>query len=126
MNETVQWLISEGGPVIRYLAANAHGDISPHQLSALERELVRSAEVQKWLTLLQQSDHVHSSKDNAAENCIAKLQAYGATAEVGEVHSALEGVYQRLYENGPPNEYDRAILCAFLVSVKYPGYTDLL
>jgi uncharacterized protein YeaO (DUF488 family) len=79
--DLVYWLLDNGGPIIRYRTLV---DIFEEQdvgtVSRAMREMVESPEVVKWLDLIEPSltfNDVHSGRQNAFENVVAKLVQFG-------------------------------------------------
>lgn len=78
----IEWLLENGGPIIRYrTATELLKDNSPVDVERLHSDLLRCPEVQRWMRNLGKGP-VHSSKDTAAENAMAKLLEYGLAAGV--------------------------------------------
>lgn len=125
MDERIRWLHEVAGPVIRFRAATELGSPDDDARMCRERALLASGEVQRWLELLRRSDHVHSSAELAAENGLAKLSAYGMTAEFREFRDILDAVYSRFCSGGL-NDYLRTILVPFLVAVGYRTREDVV
>lgn len=73
----VDWLMEKGGPVIRYrTAAELVNDGSKVDVARLDRELLASPLVRKWLDNLCPG-RIHNSKDTDFENAMGKLLEFG-------------------------------------------------
>jgi uncharacterized protein YeaO (DUF488 family) len=75
------WLLDNGGPIIRFRTLV---DIMEEQdvgtVSRALKEMVKSPEVVKWLDIIESSlafNDVHSGRQNAFENVVAKLVQFG-------------------------------------------------
>ena len=98
----VEWLLENAGPVIRYRTAHELiGGISSSEERKLRRDLLECAEVQKWLHALESCKRLGGSKDSSAVNSIAKLAAYGLTAEMPELRHLLEAARAKFYLDTP-------------------------
>ena len=73
-SDLIQWLYSNGGPIIRYRTAK---ELMNHPIGfdihRLYQEVCECSEVQHWLNNLGQAKNIHGSKDIDAENPLAKL-----------------------------------------------------
>ncbi len=79
-SQLVDWLLENGGPVIRYrTAAELAGQSSQASVSRLRKELMSSQMVQIWLSRLAPG-RIHNSKDTDFENVMGKLLAFGLGA----------------------------------------------
>ena len=111
----VDWLAREAGPIIRYRVATDVCGERPAAGSKVARDLLDAAEVQVWLEHLRRSESIHGSQTTAAENCIAKLRAYGLTVAFARLRDDLDDLYCRLSPDNPHS----LILIPFLVAVGY-------
>ena len=94
-----EWLLVNGGPVVRYRTARELcGDLPPLELERMERELLAAPQVEQWLARLDlgsitgELDHltpaafarlgglVHGSKPTALENVLGRLNELGLHA----------------------------------------------
>lgn len=79
-DEQIEWLLKNGGPVIRYRTARELLAKPSHELEEIERELLATEAVNIWLERLGiATDHnpIHSSKVTAYENAMGKLIQLG-------------------------------------------------
>ena len=98
----VEWLLENSGPVIRYRTAHELiGGVSSSEERKLRRDLLECAEVQKWLHALESCKRLGGSKDSSAVNSIAKLAAYGLTADMPELRHLLEATRAKFYLDTP-------------------------
>lgn len=127
MHESVEWLLKVAGPIIRYRTATELTDeVSATQIHQLRIEMENSAESRKWLSRLRECDHIHSSKTTAAENCVAKLSAFGLTAVTPSVRELLDRKFDDFYTPSAGDRYwNGAIMFPFLVSVGYMLRDDI-
>jgi len=121
MDTNAAWLMENAGPILRYrTACELVDNLEADKIEALYREGMECSDTQRWLKALEAATHIHSSADDAAENSIAKLRAYGLCADHPELEKLLDDVYRRLYtEKKDRNVWDAAILFPFLVAVRY-------
>ena len=78
--EQIEWLLTRGGPVIRYRTAREILDKPPAEIMSLAEELLQSSLVKMWLDRLRPSKELnllHSSKETAYENVMGKLTQLG-------------------------------------------------
>ena len=76
------WLLAEGGAIIRYLTATELlGSLDAKEETRLRRELLACPEVERWLDNLAavpgERPRIHGSRDTDAENAMGKLLEYG-------------------------------------------------
>lgn len=122
MNPMVDWLAREAGPIIRYRVATDLCGERPTAGSKLARDLLGTVEVQVWLEHLRRAESIHGSQTTAAENCIAKLRAYGLTVAVARLRDDLDDLYRRL----TPGSSDGLVLIPFLVAVGYLSAPEIV
>jgi hypothetical protein len=114
-----EWLLANGGPIIRYRVATElladRGDIDRAQL---RRDLLACPEVKRWLTNLGQGP-IHHSCDTSAENALGKLLEYGLSAGGPSAGGAdLDEKVQPFF--GRYSNFDDAlVLTPFLVRAGY-------
>lgn len=127
-NESIEWLMQNGGPIIRFRTANELiRDIPLEQRKVLLKELLECEEVKKWLSNLESSVHIHSSKDSAAENCIAKLVAYGLTARVPDMKILLDEIFINTFlSNKHRSPHDARILFPFLIAAEFATKPEII
>lgn len=113
-NHLIHWLTERSGPIIRYLIACDLCDVpdAAHQQTLL-KEVVATAEVQRWLALLG-SGGIHGSKDACAENCLAKLCEFGVRAGTPELDAKVLPFIQQAV-----NPIDGQIMLPFLCWAGY-------
>jgi hypothetical protein len=75
--ELVEWLFSNGGPILRYRTAMKWMDVSAEERERLFQDCLAVPEVQRWVSNLEQARTIHGSQDTVIENCLAKLLEYG-------------------------------------------------
>lgn len=84
--ELATWLFENGGSVIRYGTVTELSDsLSVFDLDRLERDLLASPLVRKWLANLG-SGPIHGSKDTYFENAMGKLLEFGLRAGMRPFH----------------------------------------
>jgi hypothetical protein len=75
------WLLDHGGPIIRFRTlVDIFDEQDVGTVSRALREMTESPEVVKWLDLIESSlefNDVHSGRQNAFENVVAKLVQFG-------------------------------------------------
>jgi hypothetical protein len=82
------WLLQNGGPVVRYLAASEQGRHATVNASSLQNELLGSGPVKYWMKCLTGSavlNHIHGSRDICFENAMGKLTLYGLRKGMGDL-----------------------------------------
>jgi hypothetical protein len=109
-----QWLLANGGPIIRYRVATEllvdRGDIDRAQL---RRDLLACPEVKRWLANLGQGP-IHHSCDTSAENSLGKLLEFGVAAGMADVDEKVRPFFNRY------GDFDDAlILTPFLARAGY-------
>jgi hypothetical protein len=114
--ETVEWLFTHSGPILRYRTATDLMDPSPRERAKLLRESLASPQVQRWLRNLRQARAIHGSKDTNAENALAKLLDYGLDGTVPVFAQSIKNLLDR-----PLQMWDSFVLPPFLLRA---GYTD--
>ena len=127
-SRNVNWLLNNAGPIIRYrIITEFDIGMTESDKKDATKELLECEEVRKWIRLLKESTHIHSSNDLASENCLANLTAYGVTAGMGPVSNILRSVHSNQYENIPhhKNAITR-ILVPFLISIELSDEHDVL
>ncbi len=81
------WLVQNGGPVIRYLTvARQEGEESLNAFN-LQKELLQSGAVQYWMRCLTGTtgfNAIHGSRDTCFENAMGKLTIYGIRKGMGD------------------------------------------
>jgi hypothetical protein len=117
IQDPAAWLLANGGPIVRYrTATELLGDTRGIDLARLRAELLASDEVQRWLGYLG-TGPVHHSKDEAAENAMAKLLEYGLRAGL----TAFDEKALPYCDCGPGGRYERdaLIIAPFLIRAGY-------
>ncbi len=111
------WLLANGGPIVRYRAATELlDDAGGVDLLQLRADLLATEEVQRWLGYLG-TGPVHHSKDEAAENAMAKLLEYGLHAGMLPFHDRASPYCD--CGPGGRHEGDALILVPFLIRAGY-------
>ena len=113
-DSVAEWLLANGGPIIRYRVATElladRGDIDRAQL---RRDLLACPEVKRWLANLGQGP-IHHSCDTSAENSLGKLLEYGVVAGMADVDEKVRPFFNRY------GDFDDAlILTPFLARAGY-------
>ncbi len=86
----VEWLLHTAGPVIRLrTAVELVPEAARTDLKTLQRDVLASPEVRKWLSRLT-GQGVHGSTDSAIENVMAKLVEYGLYAGMREFDEKMQ------------------------------------
>ena len=90
IQETIQWLMDKGGPIVRYrtlheLVTNP----TKEQLIQSLNTLLASPTVKLWLRRMSNIRAVHDSGDDRFENVVGKLLEFGVDADVEEFHTKL-------------------------------------
>ena len=112
-----EWLYENAGPILRYRVATEllpdRADVDREQL---QQELLSCGEVRRWLGYLG-TGPVHHSKDEAAENAMAKLLEYGLCAGM----PSLDEKALPYCDCGPGGRYhrDALIIAPFLIRAGY-------
>jgi len=75
----VNWLLENGGPIVRYRTAVELGQPSRTEENGLRKDLLSSPLVQSWLNRLTPG-RIHNSKDTDFENAMGKLVEFGLKA----------------------------------------------
>jgi hypothetical protein len=81
-SKLTEWLLSTAGPIVRYrTAVELVDNCPPREKRRLLAELLKCAEVKRWLARLGKGP-LHHSKDTAFENAAGKLLEYGLRAGI--------------------------------------------
>jgi len=89
-DQLVNWLMDEGGPVIRYrTAVELAGDVGPADLKRLARELLACPQVRRWLDRLDGVVALHDSGNDRFENVMGKLLEFGLRAGMGPLDEGV-------------------------------------
>ena len=114
-SDLIEWLYSNGGPIIRYrTAAELMDDATGIDIHHLYQEVCECSEVQRWLDNLGRAKNIHGSKDTDAENPLAKLLEYGLTANNPAFNEKILPLFVRL-----PQSYHPITLSPFLIRAGY-------
>ena len=115
IRETAEWLLQNSGTVIQERTRiELLGQVEGYR----QENVLELAEVQRWLNLLG-SGPVHSSRDHAVENCLAKLAEYGFSAGIPALdEKALPYCSPEVCKT----EYDYFILLPFLIRLGYGSH----
>jgi hypothetical protein len=134
MDGALRLLLSEGGPVLRYLAAAelAPPEVQPDRRQ-LELDLLGTPEVQTWLDNLSlasspriRANTIHGASDACFENAMGKLVQFGMRAGMSELDERAEP-FRRWLAEFPGGEkylfgpFYTTIVASFLAMA---GYRD--
>ena len=113
----IDWLMAEGGPVIRWRTVAELGvDVSPEERVRLRSELFAHPEVLRWLDQLRRCDRrLHHGQDGALENIGGKLYELGVRAGDPEV-AALLALWNRRLAEHPQSDLEFGAFGATIVA----------
>jgi hypothetical protein len=114
--ELVEWLFTNGGPVLRYRVAIEFMAVSGRERARLLRESLSTPEVRCWLDRLGRARNIHGSRDTDAENALAKLLDYGIDRAVPAFAGRVRPLLRR-----PLRAWGPLVLSPFLVRAGYAG-----
>lgn len=123
----IEWLLSDGGPVIRYRTARELLDKPPAEIADLAEELLQSPLVNMWLDRLGPSkefNDLHSSKVTAYENAMGKLIQLGCCSGMPAFDEKTKPFRDCLWDNNPSTDFDwtpfmRMVVGSFLCAAGY-------
>jgi len=112
-----EWLLENGGPVIRYRTARElTADDAGLDRAKLLQEVLVSPMVRLWLDRLKGVGKIHDSGNDRFENVVGKLLEFGITAECEQFRQFLQPFVSYL-DRGPANKHGMMfVLCATIVA----------
>jgi hypothetical protein len=94
------WLLENGGPIIRYLTARERISSPIFTEDQLSDQLMQSSKVRHWMGCLSgraRFNDIHSSRDTCFENVLGKLTLFGIKQGAGDFDQRCRA-YLRLLE----------------------------
>jgi hypothetical protein len=125
----VNWLIQEGGPVVRWLAlTNLVDQPSQEHVRRAKRNLLKEPHVRLWLDRLENVKGFHNSGNDCFENVAGKLGEFGLHAGMDPLDANMARFVEwvsnptRKREQGMMATLNRLLACAGLLRL---GYTSI-
>ncbi len=130
----MEWLMAEGGTVIRYRTARDLLGWDEERLTPLAADLHGSEIVEKWLQNLTHETRfnaVHGSKDTCIENALQKLVQLGLKAGHAPLDDAI-GSIEAFFAPGPKprlpspfNTFKETLVAAQLANAGYGAHREV-
>lgn len=136
-NELVDWLMKNGGPVVRYKTTKELISKSDIDIDKLTQDLVNDNGVRKLLTILDDKDKVnimtwHGSGKYQFENVMGKLLELGLSADIKEFDDKLKPYREWIYDKDPNDPNVVTLTSIFIASCfvragyKYKEFIDFV
>ncbi len=117
----VEWLLAEGGVVIRWLTLTQLANSPPEaQVRQAMKNLLNCPNVQLWLGRLEKIKGFHSSGNDCLENATGKLGEFGLRAGMKPLDTRMKWLLDWLANSDHRSGWlDRIIACAGLLRLGY-------
>ena len=112
-----QWLMNNGGPVVRYRTAKEIlRDESMSNISNLEQALFDCSLVKMWLERLKHIMAIQGSGNDRFENVVGKLLEFGLTKNNGELYDRLRSDLQYLKDQPENQSFIMSLLNSIIIA----------
>lgn len=107
--ELAGWVYDNSGPILKHRLVEEFGLGTPELRQILCREALGQPEIRRWQDALAQSHNIHGSRDQDAENPLAKLLEYGFDGSLPAIQDCLHLL------DSPLKSWEPIVLVPFLV-----------